>query len=159
MALGDSGRFEATGVLKDGSKEDLTTVVQWSSNHPSTVAVDQTGKAVAKQSGTAYITAMIGAIAASAKLTIPPAAIVSITIVPPSSSVGKGRGIQLTASGTFTDGSTKISPLLSPGFLRFPQSPRRDTGLVTGIARAQLHHATSGSVRGAENFTRLCPPR
>ena len=103
MALGDSERFEATGIFKDGSREDLTSVVQWSSSHPSMVAVDQTGKAVAKQSGTADITAMIGAIAASAKLTIPPAAIVSITIVPPSSSVGKGQAIQLAASGTFTE--------------------------------------------------------
>ncbi len=155
MALGDSERFEATGIFKDGSREDLTSVVQWSSSHPSMVAVDQTGKAVAKQSGTADITAMIGAIAASAKLTIPPAAIVSITIVPPSSSVGKGQAIQLTASGTFTDGSTKdISTSVTwvsstPGVAAVSA-----TGLVTGIAAGTSSiTATSGSVRGAENFT------
>ena len=105
VALGQSQQFTATGVFSDGSKQDLTQVVSWSSAPPSVASISQSGLVLGKLTGSATITARSGTITASDTLVISPAVLMSIAVSPQTVSVPKGAAKQLTAIATFSDGS------------------------------------------------------
>lgn len=111
IPLGMSQQFTATGSYTDGSTQDLTAVVTWSSSQ-ATVAVisnatGSNGLAASSGEGTATITATLGSVTNSTTLSVATAALVSISISPPTASIPLGTTQQFTATGTYTDGSTQ----------------------------------------------------
>jgi uncharacterized protein YjdB len=106
LALGVKQQLTATGVFSDGSKQDLTGDVTWSSGAIAQATVSAAGLATAVAVGTATITATKGAVSGSTHVTVTAAELVSIAIDPPAPSVALGRTLQLTATGSFTDGTT-----------------------------------------------------
>ncbi len=53
------------------------------------------------------VTATQGAVVGSATVTITPAVLTSIVVTPTGPSIAKGTTVQLTATGTFSDGTTQ----------------------------------------------------
>jgi uncharacterized protein YjdB len=155
VALGDDERFVAIGVFANGTRQDLTSTVTWGSAHPEIAPIDQSGKASAKKPGTTAITASSGSITASATLTVPQLAVISIAINAPSLSVPKGNTEQLSAIGTYVDGSTKdITSNVTwassaPGIVA-ANAGGSITGAAAGTATIT---ASSGVIRGAEQIT------
>ena len=111
IAKGTTVELTATGNFSDGTTEDLTDQVSWTSsdeaiaqvsNLPSTQGL-VTGLGV----GNASITATLNGIEDSDPVTVTAATLGSLTLTLPNPSIAKGTAEQLTATGTFGDGTTQ----------------------------------------------------
>src|SRR5258708_12206581 len=110
IPLGTSQPFTAIGTYTDGSTQDLTSVVTWSSSDANVAiisnAVGSNGVATSSGQGAATITATSNSISNSTLLTIGEATFSSIAVTPLSIAVASGYGEQFTATATYSDGST-----------------------------------------------------
>ncbi|HEY6874519.1 MAG TPA: Ig-like domain-containing protein [Geobacteraceae bacterium] len=101
--------FTATGTFSDGTIQDLTTQVTWSSDTPAVATISNAagtrGVAATVGAGTATITAALGTISGSTSLTVSNVALVSIQVSPPDPSLPQGLTQQFTATGIYADGS------------------------------------------------------
>src|SRR5208282_1887854 len=107
IALGGSQQYQAIGTYSDGSTQNVTTLVAWSSGVSTVATVSGTGLATSVSQGTTTLSATFESIAATAPLTVGPPALVSIVIAPDAASLSAGATQQLTATGNYTDGSTQ----------------------------------------------------
>jgi hypothetical protein len=107
LALGTTQQFTAIGTFTDGSTQNLTSTVTWSSDTVSTATINNAGLASSVGTGSANITASSGSVSSTTVLTVTAAALVSIAINPPAATIPLGMTQQFTASGTYTDGSTQ----------------------------------------------------
>lgn len=154
VGVGDSERFVAVGVFADGSSQEVTSAVNWSSENEKVASIDPTGLASARQSGSTRISVTWGELNATTSLTVPDATLVSIAVHGSAASVAKGGFEQLAAIGTFTDGTTKDLTSSSTWVSETPAvASVNAAGLVTGagIGTATIT-ATSGKIRGAETL-------
>ena len=104
IPFGGQQQFTAIGHYSDGLNHDITAMVAWSSDTTATATIDAvTGLATAVAAGTATITATLGTIHGSTVLTVSPAVLQSIVVTPNGSSLAKGRTLQFTAMGIYTD--------------------------------------------------------
>jgi len=105
--IGSSLQFAATANFNDGTSQSITSGATWSSSAPSVATVGATtGLVTAVASGSATIQAAFGGTTGSAVLTVTDN-LVSIAITPSSPSVNVGSTLQLTATGTYQDKSTR----------------------------------------------------
>lgn len=111
LPLGNSEQLTATGTYTDGSTKNLTSSVTWSSSSPGVITVSNTGTVTAKTLGNSVVSAsssgVASSISGSANLSVSNAALVSIVVNASNPSLPLGNSEQLTATGTYTDGSTK----------------------------------------------------
>jgi hypothetical protein len=107
IPLGDSEQLAAIGAYTDGSTLDLTTAAIWTSLQPAIASVGSSGLVSAEAVGPASVTAAMGTISAQTQLTVTAAALVSIAVKSSSSAIPLGETQQLSAIGTYTDGSTQ----------------------------------------------------
>ncbi len=155
VPIGDTERFAATGVFTDGSTQDMSEAVVWSVDNPAVATVSGSGLAVAKGQGTAEITATSGLESATAKLTVPAPTLISISISAATFSVSKGGIQQLTATGSFTDGTTKdLTATSTWASSAAGIAGVGNTGMVSGVAAGTTTiTATSGKIIGAQQVT------
>lgn len=111
IALGTTRQFTATGTYSDGSTQNLTNTVTWSSTTTGVATVSNAtgskGLATSVAVGTTTIAAASGSVSKSTTLTITPATLVSLAVTPASASIVKGGSQQYTATGTYSDASTQ----------------------------------------------------
>ncbi len=111
IANGTRQQFAATGTYTDTSTHDVTAAVTWSSSDTTVATISNAtgsnGLATSVSQGSVTITATLGAIAGATGLTVTPAALVSIAVIPANSSIANGTGQQFAATGTYTDNSTQ----------------------------------------------------
>jgi hypothetical protein len=107
LPIDETEQFTATGNFTDGSTQNLTQSVVWSSSGSNIASVNSTGMAVANAVGTAMIGANSGNVTGTASLTVNPAAVVTLNIVPSTLSILLGSSSQLQAIATFSDGTTQ----------------------------------------------------
>ncbi len=115
VAKGTAQQFTVTGTYTDNSTQDLTALVTWSVSDPSIAAISNAagtnGLAATLATGPVTITANLGTVAGSTGLTVTPATLVSIAVIPGNPSIADGTTQQFAATGTYTDASTQ--PLTS----------------------------------------------
>jgi uncharacterized protein YjdB len=70
LAVGGTQQFTAVGGYSDGSFQDLTDRVRWSSSDARVARIDRSGLALGVRSGTATITATDGAVSGQTQLTV-----------------------------------------------------------------------------------------
>src|SRR5271168_1297677 len=107
IALGTHLQFSASALFSDGSKTDITSTAEWTSEQPDVASVDAAGMVTSKGVGSTPISAVYQSMSGSSTLAVAPAALVSIAVTPQRPSLTPNHSIQLTATGTFTDGSTQ----------------------------------------------------
>lgn len=107
IALGLKQQFKAQGTYSDNSSQDVTATATWSSSTASVATIAAGGLATSVGPGTTTITATSAGVNATAVLTVTSPALVSITVAPASKTLFAGQTQQYTASGTYTDSSTK----------------------------------------------------
>jgi hypothetical protein len=103
-------RYFATGSFSDGSTQDLSLDVVWSTNPTTVASISSPGNAVALTAGTTTIGAAFGAVSGSTSLTVSSATLTSITVKPASAVIAPGSVQGFSATGNYSDGSTQ--PLL-----------------------------------------------
>jgi uncharacterized protein YjdB len=108
VGINGNVQFTATGVFSDNSTQDLTSQAVWSSSNASFALIDAGGLASGLSAGSTTITALYGGVSGSATLNVTTATLVSIAITPSNPIVPPHARIQLTAIGTFSDGSQLV---------------------------------------------------
>ncbi len=113
IANGTSLQFVATGTFSDATTQMLTSVATWASGTPTVASISNTtgyfGNATALSPGSTLVSASVGGVASPpVPLTVTAATLVSIAITPANPRIFDGSTEQLTATGTYSDGSTQI---------------------------------------------------
>jgi 6-phosphogluconolactonase (cycloisomerase 2 family) len=111
IAKGTAQQFAVSGTYTDNSTQDLTSSVSWSSSDPTVAAISNAagtnGLASALAMGAVTVTASLGTVSGSTGLTVTPATLVAIAVIPGTPSIADGTALQFAATGTYTDGSTQ----------------------------------------------------
>src|SRR2546430_5737249 len=136
IPLGTSQPFTATGTYTDGSTQDLTSVVTWSSSDALVAIISNSlgsyGLATSSGLGTATISASSNSISNSNSITVVSPALVSIAITPAGASIPLGTSQLFSAMGTYSDGSTQDVTASVAWTASFPAvAPVTAAGLVT----------------------------
>jgi uncharacterized protein YjdB len=153
IPLGTTQAFTAAGSLADGSPQDLTALVTWSSSSTGVATINTAGLATSATQGSTTIAATFGTTVGTTSLTVGPPALVSIA-VPGPNPVQVGGTAQLMAIGTYTDGSSRdLSQTLTPPSWS-SNSPVAIIDPVTGLATGEVIgeatiSATVGTVFGS----------
>jgi 6-phosphogluconolactonase (cycloisomerase 2 family) len=105
IVLGTTTQLTATGTYSDGSKKDVSSQVTWSSATTTVATVSTAGLATSVAVGTSAITATLSGVTGNDTLTV--ITLVSIAITPANPTIATGKTQQFTATGTYTDKTTK----------------------------------------------------
>jgi hypothetical protein len=147
LANSTGALFSAMGVYSDGSSHDVTSLVTWSSSDTTVATVSNTagslGAATAAMPGSATVSATLGGISGSASLTVTSATLKSILVTPVNPTLAQGEVLQLSAVGTFSDGSTQdltASATWSSTYtaLATVSTAMGTSGLVTAVGTASF---------------------
>src|SRR5271163_1527388 len=155
LPKGTSQQFKATGEYTNGTSRDLTSSVTWSSSAAATVSVSSSGLAQALSVGSANVIATSGSITGSTPVTVSPAALVSLTIMPANPSMAAGQMQQFSAAGTFSDGSMQdVTSSVSWTSSSIVVATISGTGLATALAQGSTTiKASSGSASASTKLT------
>jgi uncharacterized protein YjdB len=107
LTKGGTLQLTATAVYTSGKRQDVSASVAWKTSTPTVATVDATGKLTAIGVGSAQVSAQYQGVTGTNSVTVNPASLISITVAPNPSSLPVGESEQLTATGTFSDGSTQ----------------------------------------------------
>ena len=145
-------QFTATGTYSDGSSKDITTSVVWTSSNTTVATVGaNTGMATGVGAGTSQISASFGSVVSSSPTltVIKSVTLQSIAVSPANPSISQSQNQQFTATGTYSDGSSKnITTSVSWASSNSGvASVGVNSGIATGIAAGTSQiNATLGSV-------------
>jgi len=156
VAIGATQQFLATATYADGSSRDVTSISSWTSGATTVGIVNAaSGMASGVASGSAILTASFGGLQGSATLTVSPALLVSIAVLPANLSIAIAATQQFTAMGTFSDGTTSNISAVSVFTSGSPNiATTTSAGLATGaIAGKTVITASSGSKTGTTTLT------
>lgn len=147
--------FTATGTFSDGTQQNLTTSVSWTTSLPAVAAIGSNGIATSVASGQTAITATAGSVNTSALLTVTSATLSSIAVTPSTSSIASGITQQFTATGIFSDRSQQnLTTSVNWSSSSSTVATVASGGAVSGVgAGAATITATLGSVTGTASLT------
>ena len=83
IPLGTTAQFMAKGVYTDGSQQDLTNSVSWSSSPSGILSINSSGLAIGKAIGAATVSAKSGSVSGTGALTVSAAVLTSIGVFRP----------------------------------------------------------------------------
>ena len=101
-------QFRAIGTYTDGTAQDVSGQVTWTSATTPVATVDPGGLAAGVAAGTSAIKATSGTIFGTTTLTVTAATLVSITLAPTTPTIAPGTTVPFTATGAFSDGTTQL---------------------------------------------------
>ena len=161
LAVGLQKQFTATGTYSDGEEKDLTTVVTWNSSDPSvaTVSNDAGSKGLVNVLATSaqriVVTATLDTVSGITHLTVPVIELVTIAVTPANPTLAAGTSLDLTATGTYSDGTTmNITGIVQWKSTETSVATVAASGKITGVAvGTSLVSATLGTATGSTNLT------
>jgi len=157
LPRGLTQQFTATGTFTDGSTQNLTGSVSWSSTNPTVASIANTGSpglATGLTTGTTTIRAVQAGVTGSTTLTVTDAILVSIAVSPDDVTIPRTSTQQFTALGTFSDTSmvditTQVTWTSSDTSVVAISNAQGSQGLATALAKGMVTiTATKGSVSG-----------
>ena len=156
ITAGAQQQFTATGTYSNGTTANVTSTATWTSATTTVATVSGTGLATAVAGGTSTISATVGAVKGSTVLTVPTvtASLVSIAVTPNGVSLGLNGTQQFTATGTYSDASTKV---LTTGVTWTSLTPATVNVSSTGLATVLLANNTAVAIT-ATSGTIVSPP-
>jgi hypothetical protein len=143
IPTGGRAFFIATGTFDDSTSQDISSSVVWTSTNPAVATVGNSsnnqGQAIGVSYGTTTISASFtyagAAATGTAALTVSSATLTSIALTPRTATLAPASGLQYSAIGTFSDGSTQfINPLVTWTSSNNSVATLNPTGFVTGQA-------------------------
>lgn len=163
VAAGRSQQYTATGTYSDGSTQNLTKAVAWSSGD-STVATisnaaDSAGLASTSAPGETKIKAASSGISSDeATLTVTDAVVTGVAVKPANQTIGNKTSLQYTATLTYSDGSTvdtrEVTWSSSDTAIADISNASGSEGLATAKAQGTVTiTATSGGFSGNTQLT------
>ncbi len=163
LPAGTSQQYTATGMYSDGTSQDLTSTVVWASSDPTVLALSNSGGsrglANAATAGTVTVSATSDGVTGSTQATVTAAVLASLTVSPALPTISRGTTQQFTATGTFSDGSTRdltdaVTWASSSTTVAAISNAAGSEGLATGLTGGQTTvSATQGAVTGSATLT------
>ena len=149
VGIGIAQQYTATAIYTNGSSQDLSSGVTWSSSLASVASIDNTGLATTLSSGQTTIMATVGSFSDTSTLTVVPAKLLSIAVKPSPATIAVGTKQQFTATGSFDDGSTQVltSVTWSSSATNIAEIDSSGMATGTGVGTATIS-AKSGSITG-----------
>ena len=96
----------AIGTFSDGTSQDLSNIVTWSTNNLDRVMVNHRGVAATNATGTAKLSAALGDEVGYGDFTVSSLTVSSVAVLPDSISLPRGVKQQYSLISTLSDGST-----------------------------------------------------
>lgn len=159
LARNTNEQFTAIGTFADSTTADITEEVTWSTSNrtvaQSSNAADSRGLTTGLAAGATQVVAQSGSVVGTTTLTVTNATLVSIQIAPTNPAVARGAVLQLTAIGTFSDGSTQdltgqATWSTSNHSVATISNAADSKGLATGVAGGSTSaHAQLNAVSGS----------
>jgi len=154
IAAGATSQFTATGKYSNGTSQDVTATATWTSATTSVATISNTsssiGLATGVSPGTSVITASLNGVSGTSTLTVTPATLVSLAITPTNPTIAPHTMLPFTATGTYTDKSTKditttvVWASSEPAIATIGASTGIVTSLTTGTTSI---NAVSGTIQ------------
>jgi uncharacterized protein YjdB len=166
LAIGGRVQLTATGTFSDGSQQNLTAIVAWTSSDTTKATVSNgraRGSVTALAGGSVTITAVTGSLSATATITVSTATLTSIAVTPTTATVVQGARQQFIATGTYSDGSmldltTQVTWASSNGRALAVSNAGGTQGLATGQRAGTANvTATLNRVTGTAMVTVTAP--
>jgi len=160
LKSGETKQFTASGTTVDGSSKDVTSSAKWSSSSAA-ATVDAAGMVTASATaGNATITASQDGVSATGGVIVNTSDLSSIDITPNPASVNTGSTVQLTATATFADNSTKnvTAQVAWSSGTTGVATINATTGVATGVAAGNSTitatvNTTTGTKSGTVTLT------
>jgi hypothetical protein len=110
IAKGGTQQFTAVGTFSDGSQQNVTTSVTWSTSNFNVATVGTaSGLARGLAAGSAQIQAVSGTVSSpNVALAVTSATLQSISVAPAAATIAAGTSQHFTATGTYSDGTTQV---------------------------------------------------
>src|SRR5271155_673822 len=157
LAKGATLHLIATGIFDNGTNEAMTAVA-WQTSQSDVVTVNPQGEVTGVGEGVAQVAANYQGVTGNTSITVGPPALVSVAVTPNTSSLPVGEYEQLTATGTYSDGSTQNltqSATWSSSAATASVGPAGAT-LAQAVGTATIS-AASGTVTGTASLTVTAP--
>ncbi len=160
VAVNGTQQFTATGTFSDNSTKDVTTQSTWTSSDTATATVGMTTALATGvvPGGPVTITAKDGNIMGTAQLTVSSApTLKSIAVTPATATIAVKGTQQFTATGTFSDNSTK--DVTTQSTWTSSDTGTATVGMTTGLATGVVPGgpvtitATDGAISGTASLT------
>ena len=151
LVAGQTMAMKATGVYSDGTSQDITGQVSWSTVDGSIASVSASGLLTAVAVGQTTVTATEGAISGNATVNVSAVVLQSIVVTPAGASIAIGQTQAFAAFGIFNDGSsTEITNSVAWDTDAHAVATIAQDGTATGISSGTVNVlATSGAIIGS----------
>ncbi len=110
-APGTAQRFIATGRFSDGTTQDVSSLVSWSSGAPAVASISNSpearGLATMLSAGQTTIEAALAGLSALTVLTVSTATLTAVSVSPTDPSMARGSTLPLKATALFSDATTQ----------------------------------------------------
>ena len=100
-------QLSATGNYSNGTRQPLTASVAWQTSQSAVAMVNNQGDVTGVSGGAAQVSASYEGVTGGTSVTVGPAALLGIAVSPNPSSLPVGESEQLTATGSFSDGTVQ----------------------------------------------------
>ena len=156
ISLGGTQQFSALATYSDGSTKDVTASAIWTSSAPAVAGVNSSGMVTGLAIGLSTITVADAGLSSSASVTV---GLAAVTVTPVNPSVPLGTSLQLSATGTYSDGSTSnITSLASWSTANSSVATVNAQGSVSAAALGgTVISATLGSFIGSTTISVTAP--
>jgi hypothetical protein len=154
LPLGENEQLVANGTYTDGSVQNISQSVTWTTA-AATIATVSGGGVVGKGPGTTTISATSGSISGSASVKVVPAVVVSLNITPATLAMIVNSNRPLQATATFSDGTTQnVTTTATWSAMPASIAAISNTGIVSAMQVGSTTIAAQvGSVTGSAALT------
>jgi len=155
LPAGLSVQFHANATYADGTTQDVTSSVTWTSSLPAIASINTGGDATGLTQGVSTIAAALGSVQGMAALTVTPPVLVSIAVAPANAAIAAGKTQQYAATGTYSDGSTgDLTSTANWSSSATSVATIVPGGLATAVGVGQaMITAASGAINGSTPLT------
>jgi uncharacterized protein YjdB len=157
ISAGATQQFTATGTFSDASTQNITGSVTWTSLKTAVATISGSGLASGVSAGSSTIQAASGSVTGTTTLTVNAIAptLSSIAVTPTNPSIPNGATQQFTATGTYSDASTKnITSTVTWSSLSTGVATISSTGLAAAVGTgSSTIQAALGAVNGSTVLT------
>lgn len=143
--VGSTLKLAATGTFNDGTTQNLSNTVMWSTSDAAKATVSSTGLVTGLKGGSVTITAASGAISKGASLAVT-ALLKTLNLSPIGFGAAVGDTKQYSATGSFNDGTTNdLSSSVTWSTSDLSKASINGAGLATAVAPGGVSINASGT--------------
>jgi hypothetical protein len=133
ILVGATQQFTATGTYSNGSTQNLTSQVTWTSSKTAVATINTNGLATAVSAGATVISAALSGVTATNTLTVQAAPLVMTTTSMPTGTVSAAYSATVSATGGTTPYTWSIASGSLPGSLALNAASGAITGTPTNV--------------------------